>query len=373
MFFGRNLGKSMQMKRRHCCVRSAKLALGLCLAAALLIFLLGRFGSDKTRVSTNISTGTCGGTQNHSSIRSPSGLENSKLAHGAAEDCDDTAIQTLFPYIINQADKCRERLAAPFLVFLITTEAWQVYAREAIRLTWANETLIPGVSVVRLFLLGRPGEGQMATRLQRLLRWESQKYHDLIQQDFLDSYNNLTLKTLMGLHWVARYCSGASYVMKTDCDMFINTENLVWKLLRPEREPRMNYFTGKVLRDSSPFRDNSSKWYISTEEYPERTYPPFCSGTGYVFSGDLAGKIYETSRSMRLMHLEDVHVALCLAKLGLEPSDPPNIFLFNILRVSARRCEYNRLITSHGFKPNEIVQYWRMQQRNKAKCTTMGF
>ncbi|XP_061150692.1 beta-1,3-galactosyltransferase 2-like [Syngnathus typhle] len=362
----------MQMKRRHCCVLLAKLALGLCLAAALLIFLL----SAKTRVSASVSTGTCGGKQNHSSIQSPSGLENPKLAHGeqsAAEDCNDTAIQTLFPYIIKQTDKCRERLAPPFLVFLITTEAWQVHAREAIRRTWANETLIPGVSVVRLFLLGRPGEGQMPTRLQKRLRWESQQYHDLIQQDFLDSYNNLTLKTLMGLHWVARYCSGASYVMKTDSDMFINTEYLVWKLLRPEREPKMNYFTGSVLRNVAPFRDNRNKWYISTEEYPERTYPLFCSGTGYVFSGDLARKIYETSRSVRLIHLEDVYVGLCLAKLGLEPSDPPENFLFNLHRVPARGCEYNRLITSHGFKPHEIVQYWMMQQRNKAKCTTMGF
>ncbi|XP_019734718.1 beta-1,3-galactosyltransferase 2 [Hippocampus comes] len=374
----------MQLKRRHCWTQSAKQAFCL-LLVALLIFLLrhiwpnitaGNSGpskveglqTDKSIMNTSISIWTTLWT----SFESGTALETPKLAttnQSEVGHLNDTEIQGLFPYIINEPVKCRQNLTAPFLVFIIATEALQVEARDAIRQTWGNEHLIRGVPVVRIFLLGKD-EGEAVSRQQQMLQEESRKYHDIIQQDFLDSYNNLTLKTLMGLHWVARYCSRASYVMKTDSDMFINTENLIRKLLRPELKPKTNYFTGRVIRNNAPIRDRKSKWYVSEQEYPNVMYPTFCSGTGYVLSGDLALKIYTTSPSVRQLHLEDVHVALCVAKLGLEPIDPPSHFLFNHWRVPFKGCDYYRLLTSHGFQPWEIIQYWSMMLSDKTKCAT---
>ncbi|XP_077376989.1 beta-1,3-galactosyltransferase 2-like [Festucalex cinctus] len=390
----------MQLKRRHCCTQIADLTFFLSLLA-LLIFLLhhiwpnitaGNPGQsqveglhpEKSLVNTSISIWTMfKGQENITSnekqilatIKSDTGLEKPKPAktnQSEEGDFNSTKIRGLFPYVINEPDKCRESLAAPFLVFIITTAAVQVEARHAIRQTWGNENLIQGVAVVRLFLLGKR-EGEVGAHQQRMLQEESQKYHDIIQQDFLDSYNNLTLKTLMGLHWVARYCSRASYVLKTDSDMFVNTENLILKLLRPELKPKRNYFTGMVIHGDKPIRDKMSKWYVSKEEYPEAKYPNFCSGTGYVLSGDMALKIFMTSQSVRRMHLEDVHVAVCVAKLGLKPVDLPNGVLFNHWRVPFKGCRYNNLITSHGFQPKEIIQYWKIMQSNKTNCTAMTF
>ncbi|XP_061686926.1 beta-1,3-galactosyltransferase 2-like [Syngnathoides biaculeatus] len=284
-------------------------------------------------------------------------------------EVDSNHLRGLFPYLINEPYKCRERRAAPFLVFMITTEAPHVDRRNAIRRTWADESLMPAVGIVRIFLLGKH-DGEAGSGEQRTLRKESRKYRDLIQQDFLDSYKNLTLKIWMGLHWVARYCPRATYVMKTDSDMFINTENLILKLLRPDSKPKTNYFTGKVLKNLSPHRDKTSKWYVSKDEYPEEKYPDFCSGTGYVLSGDLAPKIYAVAPSVRKVYLEDVYVGLCLAKLGLKPTEPADAFWFNHLRVPAVGCRYNRLITSHQLRPEEIVQCWKAHRDNKKKCAT---
>ncbi|XP_077412639.1 beta-1,3-galactosyltransferase 2 [Vanacampus margaritifer] len=390
----------MQLRRRHCCTQIADLIFFLSLLA-LLIFLLhhiwpniitgnpglsqdGGLHPDKSLVNTSISIWTMfkgeenitsDGTQNLATIKSDTVLEKSKQATSMQSeegDFNGSKIKGLFPYIINEPDKCSESLAAPFLVFIITTVAVQEEARDAIRQTWGNENLVHGVVLVRLFLLGKH-EGEVGIQQQMMLQEESQKHHDIIQQDFLDSYNNLTLKTLMGLHWVARYCSRASYVMKTDSDMFVNTENLILKLLRPEMKPKTNYFTGIVVHGDKPIRDKMSKWYVSKEEYPEMKYPTFCSGTGYVLSGELALKIFTTSLSMRRVHLEDVHVALCVAKLGLKPVDLPNGALFNHWRVPFKGCKYNDLITSHGFQAKEIIQYWKLMQSNKTNCTAMTF
>lgn len=269
-----------------------------------------------------------------------------------------------FPYTINEPDKCPQNGPAPFLVLLIATEARQVEARNAIRQTWGNQSAVPAAGLVRLFLLGRT-EGELGTLQQRTLEAESQRHHDILQQDFLDSYKNLTVKTLMGMNWVALHCPRAGYVMKTDSDMFVNTEYLVTKLLGPEIKPRRNYFTGNNMRGFGPNRNKDSKWYMPPEMYPDDKYPTFCSGTGYVFSADLAPQIYRVSLSVRHLHLEDVYVGVCLAKLGVEPTPPANAFLFNHWRVSYSSCKYSHLITSHGFHPNELLKYWHHLQANK--------
>jgi hypothetical protein len=84
---------------------------------------------------------------------------------------------------------------------------------------------------------------------------EKHLYDDLIIANFVDSYNNLTLKTMASLEWIDSYCNQSEYVrtfihmhifhiciivgfnfkhindfiqvLKTDDDMFINVPNLL--------------------------------------------------------------------------------------------------------------------------------------------------
>ncbi|KAJ8357234.1 hypothetical protein SKAU_G00200280 [Synaphobranchus kaupii] len=302
--------------------------------------------------------------QAEESVQEVTGLENSLSANSSLYREKGGGGQPLtrpYRYIINQPDVCRD--TNPFLVLLIAAEPGQADARKAIRQTWGNHSLIPGLGLVRLFLLGlgRPGD----VRLQRSIEEEGRRHRDIIQQEYMDTYYNLTIKTLMGMNWVATHCPHAAYVMKTDSDMFVNTEYLVQKLLKPGIPPRQNYFTGYLMRGYAPNRNKDSKWYMSPELYPSERYPVFCSGTGYVFSADLAEKIYGVSLGIRRLHLEDVYVGICLAKLRIDPVPPPNEFVFNHWRVSYSSCKYSHLITSHQFQPSELVKYWNHLQINK--------
>lgn len=269
-----------------------------------------------------------------------------------------------FEYILNEPNKCKEN--RPFLVFLIAVQAWQSEARQAIRQTWGKEDFLPGVQTLRLFFIGE--DATSTDDAKRALVDESQKYHDIIQQEYMDTYNNLTLKTLTGFKWVATYCPQVPYVMKTDSDMFVNTEYLINKLLLPDQPPRKNYFTGYLMKDFSPNRNTESKWYMSPELYPGERYPLFCSGTGYVFSGDLAVKILKVAPSIKLLHLEDVFVGICLDKLGISPVPPPKDSDFNHWKLSYSHCLYNQIVTSHQFQPSELITYWESLQENKHTC-----
>uniref|UniRef100_A0A8U8C4P8 Hexosyltransferase n=1 Tax=Geospiza parvula TaxID=87175 RepID=A0A8U8C4P8_GEOPR len=203
-------------------------------------------------------------------------------------------LQPPYPYpyrfLLNHPDKCRER--APFLVLLVVTSPQDLEARDAVRRTWGDEGAVPGLAVLRLFLLGV--HPVFSAELRPVLQEEDALHGDLLQQDFLDTYNNLTLKTLMGLEWVSRFCPNATYVMKADHDVFLNLEYLAG-LLRP---PRTDFLTGYVYRWTGPLRNRAYKWFVPREVYPNDTYPPYCGGPGYVLSGDLALRVFRVAQTL---------------------------------------------------------------------------
>lgn len=55
-----------------------------------------------------------------------------------------------------------------------------------------------------LFLLGQP---QNDDKLQYRINYENDVNGDIIQENFVDSYNNLTLKSIMMLKWITNNCN----------------------------------------------------------------------------------------------------------------------------------------------------------------------
>ncbi|XP_069464879.1 beta-1,3-galactosyltransferase 2-like [Ambystoma mexicanum] len=267
-----------------------------------------------------------------------------------------------YKFILNEPDKCKPE--APFLVILVIGNANDYQARHAVRSTWGNESNVPGVSVIRLFLTG------IAPRVQKMLEEESATFHDIIQQDFLDTYNNLTLKTLMGMEWVAKHCPNASYVMKIDNDMFLNVDFLVHNLLIPGIQVRRNYMSCNIVRNAEPQRTRGYKYYVPKEVYPRNKYPPYCSGPGYVLSGDLAKKIYDVAQTMQLINMEDCFTGLCMVALKLNLTIPPK-GVFNGHHIEYDRCRFSSLITVHHYSPQRLMEIWPdFQSRNVSECET---
>ncbi|XP_063152720.1 beta-1,3-galactosyltransferase 2-like [Candoia aspera] len=268
-----------------------------------------------------------------------------------------------YNFLINEPDKCQKR--NPFLVLLVVTKPQDFVERQAIRHTWGNESLVAGVSILRLFLTGvHPVFG---SQLQNLLEEESSTHKDIIQQDFLDTYNNLTLKTLMGMEWISKFCPNATYVIKADADIFLNVNYTVSQLLQPHQSPKKAYMTGYIYRNAKPFRSKAYKWYVPWEVYPNDTYPPYCAGPGYVFSGDLAQKIYQVAHTIRVINMEDVFMGICLYELGISVTDSP-WGLFNMDKISYEKCKFSKLVFVHHFGPQELLQIWPDFQDQKKIC-----
>lgn len=253
--------------------------------------------------------------------------------------------------------------SAPFLVLLVTSSQEQEATRAIIRRTWGGVRLALDKPVRTFFLLGSTPSQDVHAQVTR----EGQVYGDIIQKDFLDVYSNLTLKTMMGMEWVQRFCPQASFIMKTDTDMFVNVHYLVELLLKRNRTRR--FFTGFLKMNEFPIRMKYNKWFISKREYPGDRYPPFCSGTGYVFSSDVAAKVFNVSESVPFLKLEDVFVGLCLQRVGIVPEALHSEQTFFPEGLTFSTCRYRRVVASHYVKPRDILKYWDALESSRGeKC-----
>ncbi|KAJ8413814.1 hypothetical protein AAFF_G00064120 [Aldrovandia affinis] len=292
----------------------------------------------------------------------------SQSPHPVERELYEVISPSTYKYVLNQPDKCKGK--QPFLVLMVPVAPGDRSSRDAVRNTWGQEDSLPDVVILRIFFLGLTA-GKQDPRTQGDLERESREHRDIVQMDFLDSYRNLTVKTMMMMNWLATSCAGASYAMKIDADIFLNVRYLVDRLLGPPTStaPRRSYITGSVISDGQPRRDRKSKWYIPEEVYLETSYPPYVSGAGYVFSVDLAARISWASRFVRPLPLEDVYVGLCLRVLGVRPAYTYSLRnLFEVRHLAYERCLYSRLVIVNGFKPPQLLRIWHDFQKAPFTC-----
>ncbi|XP_077982035.1 beta-1,3-galactosyltransferase 1-like [Glandiceps talaboti] len=246
-----------------------------------------------------------------------------------------------------------------FLLALVSSRIVNFEHREAIRQTWGKTQNISQRKVITLFLIGNTIDHKMKAIVKR----ENEEYDDIIMGDFIDSYHNLTLKIIMGFKWVKYYCPHAKFILKADDDVYVNYANLINFL---SRENPSHFAAGHVYLHQTPNRNSSHKWYMSNEIFPATTYPPFCSGTGYVMSFDVVRDTYELSLSTALLPLEDVYVGVCWSKLGIVPKNYAGFRVSNLVQYP--QCMYHYVSTIHEVTPRDLYEIWNYMQDNKQRA-----
>ncbi|XP_050089216.1 acetylgalactosaminyl-O-glycosyl-glycoprotein beta-1,3-N-acetylglucosaminyltransferase-like [Anopheles aquasalis] len=213
--------------------------------------------------------------------------------------------------------------------------------------------------------------------LQLRILNESETYGDIIQESFIDSYNNLTLKTIMMLKWVTNNCDGkVKFLMKCDDDTFVNVPNLVHVLLGgtvPLYKAAISFYdtnsvavkssknrlvtegnhllTGFLFCEAKPIGDTSSKWYSPAYMYGKDVYPKYLSGTAYLMNFEVAKLLYRGSLSTPIFHLEDVYLTGIVAdRVKVRRRHHP-LFFYSYTKDL---CALRGMISQHQLQPSEI-------------------
>ena len=90
-----------------------------------------------------------------------------------------------------------------FLLIYVHSAPSHVERRATIRRTWGNVSSYESLATVRLvFVMGL----QQNETVQRLVDNESRQFSDIVQENFVDVYRNLSIKAVAAMRWITENC-----------------------------------------------------------------------------------------------------------------------------------------------------------------------
>ncbi|KAK2152457.1 hypothetical protein LSH36_328g03042 [Paralvinella palmiformis] len=253
------------------------------------------------------------------------------------------------------------------IVLLVHSYHDFVERRQAIRDTW-------GGAAVRRQWPGKPFSEQVRIAFvfglhrnlvsdQELWKEES-RYGDIVQGRFVDDYRNMTLKSLLGLKWVTKYCSMARYVIKSDDDMIINFPYLLSILRRTD----MTWSIMGPLNVGAKVYRAKSKWALSKADFPFYYFPPYESGSAYVISMDLVQPLLDCSDYVPYIFVDDVYITGILGRiLGVRHKRQNGFAYWTDKPPGACDIIKDRVITGTKMKPHLQHTVWNTMNSN-AQC-----
>ena len=175
----------------------------------------------------------------------------------------------------------------------------QFLERFSIRNTWCNYAERT-YSTKCLFFCGYSKENN---HLNNYLQEEAEKYNDIVQFNFQNSYLNLTLLQLSSYKWILSQYPKLEFFIRSDSDVYLNIDK-IHELIK-----RKNiYAYGKVFSNKTPNRNTDSKWYMPFHIYPGNMYHSFIVGYMYIWSKDILEMIVNDSNYVQPIHyLDDVY------------------------------------------------------------------
>ena len=162
-------------------------------------------------------------------------------------------------------------------------------------------------------------EGSSPNCNQTKLYEEARIYDDIVVFDFLDTYRNLTTKTIVSLNWVFNaYNTGV--FLKLDDDALFNVtdvhQTVSKHLNNSESEGPHNTILGRCFSGVPVNRNLKHKWGVSKEAYSSPTFPRYCKGLCYAITRSAIPLLLNQTHNTTFIHIEDVTVGILAQKAG---------------------------------------------------------
>ena len=226
------------------------------------------------------------------------------------------------PYIIQNKDICKGNERLLYLV-VVHTSTVNFERRKSLRETWANINIRQTFTKRLVFLLGKPHNEST----QMLIRKESECYGDIVQGNFLDTYQNLTHKAVLGLRWITENCRKVKFIVKVDDDVFVNIFKLVDEIFT-QNTNKTRTILCEVRRKDIIHR--TGKWMVEKNYFPKMEHwpTPYCPGFFVIMTADIIPELYEKAKIVPFLWLDDVYV------FGLLAGKTSNITHINLKNIS---------------------------------------
>lgn len=201
-------------------------------------------------------------------------------------------------WLINEPNACQK---TPTMLLGVAAAVYAFERREIIRQTWG--TYAQSENVKLLFFVGDNGDPNVNEHLAK----ESLDNRDIIQENYVESYWNLTRKTVGQIKWKKEFCPNAEILAHLDDDVFIDVPKVLNALLN-QKYTKMKAWVGCMWKmGGAPVR-RTGKYAVTEEEFAPPKYPGSCNGPCYFISREANDKLVDESFKQAEFKLEDMYV-----------------------------------------------------------------
>ena len=231
--------------------------------------------------------------------------------------------------------------------------------RQTIRETWGQEIKANPKSKL-YFAIGLTND----TTVDEKVKEENEKFGDILQFSYYESYYNCTIKAVGLLRWTAINCPFVKFMLKVDDDSVILTQNLLTFIESIEASSIYGY----LWQNSSVWR-GTDKWSISAIDYSPNFYPDYIGGP-YLIPGRHVLPLYETvvNKCLPGLPFEDVYITGIVANETKIRRKKLSSLLY--LREGCRAlvsdfCDYKSYtIFWQRLDDNQMRQLWQIYRKD---------
>ena len=236
------------------------------------------------------------------------------------------------PFIYANENRCRHRPGLRYLIYIYSSPQ-NHKRRDELRRNYPNPAVFRDGRTQFVFLLGVSKDDA----LNAMIDDEIRHHNDIVLADYVESYRNLTYKSVMALAWLTSYCTEADYAIKADDDVFVNIFELIKILEQHDANNRRRTITcHRFAKGASPvYRHKSSRWYVEPKDFIGITlYPQYCFGLSFAVSRDVVADLYQAMLRTNFFWIDDVYTT------GLLTQKVANITYTNIFQRMGHNLQF---------------------------------
>ncbi|KAK8753511.1 hypothetical protein OTU49_000015 [Cherax quadricarinatus] len=168
------------------------------------------------------------------------------------------------------------------------------------------------------------------------------------------------------LQWISEHCMHARWILKSDDDIVINVFSLVaflkyyaaWETSANGAPPSKLlcavWWGMPVLRGTG-----CAKWCVSMDEFPNSTFPTYCSGCAFVIPTYLAPRLYNAFFRVRFLWVDDAFISGVMAKAaGISHQPLHSLYELNHHLIEKNMIYGNRLFCHHPGAAGARAKWW---------------
>ena len=201
------------------------------------------------------------------------------------------------------------------LIILVNSAVANSHLRQNIRDTWGK--LSPS-EYLTFFSVGKSGNES----LDELIYNEIDEYGDIILGDFHDSYENNTIKTILGYQMALKMFQ-FRFLLKTDDDILLNPRAII-ENLKPLNE-KVPIYAGSSVRlpklKKIPRANNCTKydckWALTKSQWPFDYNVDFARGLAAIFTRSTIEILLEGYKFVPYLHTDDSYIGYVLKRRGV--------------------------------------------------------